>query len=105
MAIIDDARMALKITSTGFDTEIERLIAAARADLTIAGVILPDPLDDLTETAVLTYVCMHFGNPPNYDKLADAYEIQKVQLMHAAGYTDYGEEDQEEAATGDGEAE
>lgn len=91
MAIIDDARMALKITSTGFDTEIERLIAAARADLTIAGVILPDPLDDLTETAVLTYVCMHFGNPPNYDKLEASYTKQLQRLQTATGYTDWGD--------------
>ena len=32
----------------------------------------------------------------NYDKLGEAYEVQKVQLMHATGYTNYGED-------GDGE--
>ena len=40
---------------------------------------------------MITYVQMRFGNPPNYQQLADAYDMQKVQLMHAKGYTDYDE--------------
>ena len=91
MAILDDARTALRITSTAYDSEISRLIAAAKADLTIAGVILPTVLDDLTETAVLTYVRMHFGSPADYDKLKASYDEQKAQLQTATGYTDWGD--------------
>lgn len=91
MAILDDARTALRITSTAYDSEISRLIAAAKADLTIAGVILPADLDDLTKTAVLTYVCLHFGNPPNYDKLEASYKDQLQRLQTATGYTDWGD--------------
>ena len=36
---------------------------------------------------------MHFGSPADYDKLAESYELQKALLMHATGYTDYGEDD------------
>ena len=45
--------------------------------------------DPLTQRAIITYAAMRFGNPPNYEQLREAYETQKVQLMHATGYTDY----------------
>ena len=96
MAVIDDARTALRITSTAYDSEITRLIAAAKADLTMAGVILPTDLDDLTETAVLTYVRLYFGNPADYDHLKASYDEQKRQLQTATGYTDWGDGDDEE---------
>ena len=49
--------------------------------------------DPLAMRAIFTYAAMRFGNPPNYDKLQAAYETQKVQLMHAKDYTDYGEDE------------
>ena len=58
-------------------------------DLGIAGV--ETPLDDeLINKAVMTYVRMSFGNPPNYDRLKESYDEQKAQLMNATGYTDWG---------------
>lgn len=93
MAILDDARMALRITSTAYDNEITRLINAAKGDLGIAGVVLPTNIDGLCETAVLTYVRMHFGSPADYDKLKASYDEQKAQLQMATGYTDWGNEE------------
>ena len=107
--------MALRITTTAYDPEIASLLMAGANDLAIAGVQLPGTVtftistsdavtdmstltDDLAMRAVITYAQMRFGNPPNYQQLADAYDLQKVQLMHATGYTDYDEED-----TGDDE--
>lgn len=92
MAILDDARKALRITSQAYDEEITRLIAAGQGDLGIAGVVLPSPLDDLCETAVLTYVRMRFGltPPPDYDRLKASYDEQKAQLQTATGYTNWG---------------
>ena len=95
------------MTVDHFDSEIASLLMAGANDLAIAGVILPGEVtftigtndavtdastltDPLAMRAVITYAAMRFGNPPNYDKLADAYETQKVQLMHAGDYTDYG---------------
>ena len=41
--------------------------------------------------AVFSYVdWMFFKNAPNVDKKKEIYELQKMQLMHAAEYTDYG---------------
>ena len=54
--------------------------------------------DALVMRAIFTYVRAHFGSPPDYDRLVEAYDTQKVQLMHASGYTDYGEEETEPEA-------
>ena len=97
MALIEDARMALRITSTAYDSEITRLINAAKGDLGIAGVVLPSTLDEICETAVLTYVRMHFGSPADYDKLKASYDEQKAQLQMSTGYTDWGGETDDEA--------
>ena len=111
--MLKEAKKALRVTATYFDSEIASLLMAGANDLAIAGVTLPGEVtftvsssDTVTDTstltdplamrAVITYAAMRFGNPPNYDRLADAYETQKVQLMHATGYTDYGEEEAEE---------
>jgi len=107
--MLKEAKKALRVTATLYDTEIASLLMAGANDLEIAGVVLPGTVsftigtddavtdvstltDALVQRAIITYVAMRFGNPPNYDKLADAYETQKVQLMHAGAYTNYGEE-------------
>lgn len=60
--------------------------------------------DDLCMRAIITYVKMHFGNPPNYDKLKESYEIQLGQLMVSGDYTDYSmlPGDEPEGETGNG---
>ena len=106
--MLKEAKKALRVTAAAFDSEIASLLMAGANDLEIAGVQLPGTVtftvnendqvtdgstltDPLVMRAIFTYAAMRFGNPPNYDKLADAYEIQKVQLMHAKDYTDYGD--------------
>jgi len=107
--MLKEAKKALRVTATLFDSEIASLLMAGANDLAIAGVQLPGEVtftigtndevsdastltDPLSMRAVITYAAMRFGNPPNYQQLADAYDLQKTQLMHATGYTDYGEE-------------
>ena len=63
------------------------LIKAAQLDLHIAGVI--DSNDALVKRAIITYVKMHTGNPPDYDHLKASYDEQKAQLMVATGYTQW----------------
>ena len=120
--MLKEAKKALRVTAEIYDSEIASLLMAGANDLEIAGVVLPGTVtfsvgqndqvtdnstltDPLVQRAIFTYAAMRFGNPPNYDKLADAYDTQKAQLMHATGYTDYGEDDQDEADSGDGEGE
>lgn len=90
MALIDTCKMAMRITTTAYDSEINAYIDAAKLDLGIAGVDTA-VLDRLTEKAVLTYVRMSFGAPANYEQLKSAYDEQKAQLMNATGYTDWGD--------------
>lgn len=90
MALIDDVRVALKITTTTFDSELTMLINSAKQDLGIAGVVLPETLDSICNVAIITYCKIHFGNPDNADKLKASYDEQKAQLSMATGYTDWG---------------
>ena len=105
--MLKEAKKALRISTAMYDDELASLLAAGAHDLEIAGVILPGSVDftvgtddavtdnsDLTDPlvlrAILTYVRMHFGSPPDYQQLRDSYDLQKCQLMHADGYTEYG---------------
>jgi hypothetical protein len=105
--MLKEAKTALRIRTDAYDADIARLIKAGATDLEIAGVVLPgsiaiseDPetgditdastlTDDLCVTAILTYVRANFGSPEDYDRVKASYDEQKVQLMHASGYTDY----------------
>ena len=91
MALIDNVRLALRITTTAFDNELTSLIAAAKLDLGIAGVELPDELDDICNVAIITYCKVHFGQPDDYDRLKASYDEQKAQLSMATGYTTWTE--------------
>ena len=89
MALLDNCKTALRVTTDAYNTEIEAYINAALLDLGIAGVQTAE-LDPLTEKAVMTYVRMSFGAPANYDKLKASYDEQKAQMMNATGYTNWG---------------
>lgn len=83
-------KLALRITTTAFDTEILDLIDAAIADLGLAGVKIPSKADPLIVRAVTTYCKLYFGEAEHPELLKAAYDEQKAQLMTATGYTDWG---------------
>lgn len=80
-------KLALRISTNAYDTEIQALIDAAYLDLGIAGIdteaISNDPL---VVQAVKTYVRMSFGSPSDYDRLKRSYDEQKAQMQTATGY-------------------
>lgn len=104
--MLEEAKLALRVTATEYDKEIASLLSAGARDLEAAGVVLPGTVsfaygagavtdnstltDELVQRAIITYARMHFGSPPDYDKVAASYELQKSTLMHASDYTDYG---------------
>lgn len=90
--MLDKVKLALRITTTAFDSEIEDLISAALADLGLAGVTDLDDTDPLVIRAVITYCKANFGEPDQYDRLKAAYDEQKAQMQMATGYTDWGED-------------
>lgn len=89
MTMLEKVKIALRISTTAFDTELTDLIAAALLDLGIAGVIVPATIDALVTRAVITFCKMSFGLPEDYDRLKASYDEQKAQLMTAEGYTDF----------------
>ena len=109
--MLKEAKKALLVTVSNFDSEIAHLLMSGANDLEIAGVVLPGTVsfaatsqgmqdnsnleDALCIRAIITYVRMHFQSPPDYDRLEASYETQKTQLMHATGYTDYEDGDGE----------
>lgn len=85
--MLDKVKLALRLTTTAYDTELTGYINAAKIDLGIAGVDLPTELDAIVETAIITYCRIHFGTPSDYDRLKASYDEQKAQLSMADGYT------------------
>lgn len=108
--MLEKVKLALRITTNAFDSELNDLIEAAKLDLGIAGVIIqyveqPIGEDDLTveerteqilsdplvQRAIITYCKVNFGEPDEYDRLKASYDEQKAQLSMATGYTAWTE--------------
>ena len=87
--MLSKVKLALRITTDAFDSELTDLINAALLDLSIAGVneFEATTTDALIIRAVITYCKVHFGEPDEYDRLKASYDEQKAQLGMATGYT------------------
>lgn len=85
--MLDKVKLALRITTDAFDSELNDLIDAAKQDLGIAGVVVPAEIDAIVSRAITTYCKVHFGEPDDYDRLKASYDEQKAQLSMATGYT------------------
>ena len=92
MAMIDKVRNALRISvsdNSAINDELTDLIDAAKLDLGIAGVVVPQTVDSIVTKAIITYCKMSFGLPEDYDRLKRSYDEQKAQLSNATGYTNW----------------
>ena len=93
--MLEKVKLALRITTTAFDSELNDLIDAAKLDLGIAGVVVPvttdTNLDAIITKAIITYCKVNFGEPDQYDRLKASYDEQKAQLSMATGYTTWTE--------------
>jgi len=91
--VLAEVKLALRVTTTDFDTEIQSLIDAAVADLTLAGVAAEkaqSTTDPLIKRAVVTYCKAHFGyDNPDADRLMEAYNLLKQHLTLAEDYNSY----------------
>ena len=79
-AQIEKFKLARRIVTDKFDSEIGDLWDASMVDMKIAGVRIPATLTPIVETAAITYTAMNFGDPDDYDKLKKSYDEQKAQL-------------------------
>lgn len=90
MALIDDVKLALRVTSTAFDAEIYDLIEASKTDLSIAGVDSIIETDPLIKRAIITYCKAYFGyDNPDADRFAESYKSLKIHLAISSDYHIY----------------
>lgn len=89
--MLNKVKLALRITTNAFDSELNDLIEAAYEDLGIAGVINTENETPLIIRAVITYCRMSFGQPDEYDRLKASYDEQKAQLSMTSDYTNWGD--------------
>ena len=87
--LIEQTKLALRLSTDAFDDQIKMLLDAADSDLGVAGV-LTDEDDSILRQAKITYVRMHFGQPDDYDRLKASYDEQKAQLSTCTGFTEWG---------------
>lgn len=91
--MLEKVKLALRVATNAYDSELTALISAAQSDLQIAGVVLPSPLDEVVEQAIKTYCKIHFLDLSDgeFARLKASYDEQKAQLNTATGYTNWGE--------------
>ena len=89
--MLEKVKLALRITTNAFDSELNDLINAAYDDLGIAGVVNTESATPLIIRAVTTYCRCNFGQPDEYDRLKASYDEQKSQLSMSSDYTDWGD--------------
>lgn len=89
--MLSAVKLALRITTTAFDSEINDLINAGLIDLRQAGITNQNVEDPMIRRAIITFCKLNFGQPDDYDRLKRSYDEQKAQLSMASGYTNWGE--------------
>lgn len=90
MELLDEVKLALRLTTQAYDNELNGLILAAFGDLGVAGVVTANPENPLIRRAVITYCKLHFGSPADFDRLKATYDEQKAQMSTCTGFTSWG---------------
>lgn len=87
--MLNKVKLALRITTTVYDTELSLLISAALQDLQLVGIkeYTEQTIPPIVQLAVITYCRLHFGQPEDFEKLEKSYAEQKAQLLMSTPYT------------------
>jgi hypothetical protein len=85
--MVEAAKLAARITTHVYDSQIQDLLETALLDLGVAGVVIPEDMGGLVMQAAITFFLMRFGDPDNYERLKASYDEQKAQLATCTGYT------------------
>ena len=90
MALIDDIKISLRISSVAYNTEITDLINACKDDLTLSGINTTADTEDLIKRCINLYVKANFGwDNPDAERLMKSYEMLKSHLALSADYSFY----------------
>ena len=79
-------RLALRLTETTFDTEIQSLIDDCERNMEKMGVTVNEE-DPQIVTAVIAYVKWQFGENEESDKWREIYDRKLSELKMMSGYT------------------
>lgn len=86
MALLDDMRSELRVSTTAFDGEIQNIISASIVDLEQSG-ITASLTDPLMKMSVALYVKAYFGwDNPESPKFVEAYEKLRNKMAVASDY-------------------
>lgn len=87
--LIDDVKLALRISSAAFDAELQDLIYAAERDLDISGTDVVLETDPLVKQAIILYCKANFGlDNKDSEKYQKAYESAAMKLSLSLSYKD-----------------
>lgn len=89
--MLEQVKIALRVSGNDLDTEVTDLIEAAKADLLLSGVHKDKILDTdpLIKRAVIIYCKAHFGyDNPEADRFLQSYNMIKQHLTLSAEYTE-----------------
>ena len=90
MALIDDVKQVLRVSTTAMDTEITDLIEACKLDLGISGLDTIQDTDPLIKRAIMTYCKANFGyDNPDAERLNESYVMLKKHLAISSDYHNY----------------
>lgn len=87
--MLESVKLALRITVSDFDEEIQDLIDAAKRDLEIAGVAKDKIVDTdkLIRRAIITYCKANFGyDNPEAERFQQSYDMLKQHLSLSYDY-------------------
>lgn len=97
MAMLDDVKTALQLTTTTYNAELTNNINECMADIAMAGITNTDQTDPAIHQIVILFCKFRFelmhGNPELALAIKGIYDEQKRQLGMATGYTDFEEEE------------
>lgn len=89
--MLEEVKVALRISNTVYNDEIQGLIDAGKRDLEIAGVALPVETDPLIKRAIILYCKAHFGyDNKDADRFFNAYVMLKQSLVLSGDYNALG---------------
>ena len=84
--MLEAVKLALRITSSVFDEDLQATIDACKVDLRLAGAESQNNDDPLLQRAVVWYCKANFGSNPDWEKYARAYEALKISLSLAGDF-------------------
>lgn len=85
--MLESIKLALRIKSSAFDTEINDLIESAKLDLKISGIVNVDETDPLIIQAIKTYCKANFAlDNKDSERYQASYDSLKQHLSLCGDY-------------------